>query len=213
MMCPVCGRRPARRTCPARREEICAVCCATKRLTEIQCPDSCRYLASSREHPPAAVVRQRENDLAHLVAVTRDYSDRQTAVFVLVNRTILAFEPAGFQPLNDDDVAEAAGAMASTLETAAKGLIYEQRPASLPAARLVDALRPAIDRAGEGGGTSFERETAVVFRDIERLAWQLAGSASDVSGGYVALMRRTLGTAAQSRGHASEPEAPRLILP
>ena len=191
------------------------MCCATKRLTEIQCPDTCRYLASSREHPPAAVVRQRENDLAQLVAVTQDYSDLQTAVFVLVNRTILAYEPAGFQALNDDDVAEAAAAMASTLETAVKGLIYEQRPASLPAARLVDALRPAIDRAGEGGGTSFERETAVVFRDIDRLARQL-GSASDGSGGYLALMRRTIGPAAQSRGHAghaSEPEAPRLILP
>jgi class 3 adenylate cyclase len=42
--------------------------------------------------------------------------------------------------LNDDDVADAAGALAATFETAARGVIYEHAPESLVARRLADDL-------------------------------------------------------------------------
>ena len=61
--CPLCGVRKARRECPALGRMICAVCCGTKRLVEIPCPDSCPYLASAREHPAAVVQRRQERDL------------------------------------------------------------------------------------------------------------------------------------------------------
>ncbi len=53
MTCPLCSQRKARRACPALGHQICAVCCGTKRLTQIPCPSDCVYLASAREHPPA----------------------------------------------------------------------------------------------------------------------------------------------------------------
>jgi hypothetical protein len=148
-----------------------------------------------------------------LVELTRDYSDRQAAVFVLVNRTLLDLPSAGLDRLVDADVAEAAGALAGTLETAAKGLIYEQRPASLPAARVVDALRPVLARAGEGRGSAFERDAAFVLRGIERLARDLGQEGSAEGSGYVALVRRTIGASPPESERPDATESPRLILP
>ncbi|SVD73437.1 uncharacterized protein METZ01_LOCUS426291, partial [marine metagenome] len=61
--CPRCKRRLPRRKCPALGYQICAVCCGTKRLVEINCPSDCGYLASSKAHPPAVVQRQQERDI------------------------------------------------------------------------------------------------------------------------------------------------------
>ena len=64
MACPVCNQRKARRECPALHQTICTVCCATKRMVEINCPPDCPHLAAAREHPAAAVKRQQERSLA-----------------------------------------------------------------------------------------------------------------------------------------------------
>ena len=66
-VCPLCGARRAKRACPGVSRDICAVCCGTKRLTEIRCPVDCGYLAVSREHPPASTVKQHQLDVALLV--------------------------------------------------------------------------------------------------------------------------------------------------
>jgi hypothetical protein len=63
-------------------------------------------------------------------------------------------------------VAAATDAMAATFETAARGIIYEQRPPSLPAERLTVALKPMFLEAGRGGGSAFERDAAVVLRRL-----------------------------------------------
>src|SRR5437867_2016399 len=77
MLCPLCGQRKARRGCPALNQTICAVCCGTKRITEIACPADCGYLASAREHPAAVVRRQHERDLMAVLPTVRDLSARQ----------------------------------------------------------------------------------------------------------------------------------------
>ena len=69
VVCPLCGERTARRGCPALGQQICAVCCGTKRLIEIALPGDCVYLASAREHPPAVAVRQQQRDVATARAV------------------------------------------------------------------------------------------------------------------------------------------------
>ena len=53
----------------------------------------------------------------------------------------------------DADVADAAGALAATYETSARGVIYEHQTQSLPAERLRSELRAALMELGrEGGG-------------------------------------------------------------
>lgn len=166
MTCPLCGTRKAKRSCPALGREICAVCCGTKRLVEIACPATCPYLASAREHPPAAAARQHQHDLEVLLRAVRDLNKRQSELFVLGLTFLRSYQPEFHRPI-DADVGEAASALAATYETAARGVIYEHRPPSPPAERLFAALKPVFDQAGARGGTAFEREASVVLRRIE----------------------------------------------
>jgi len=69
MTCPLCQKRPIKRACPALQQEICATCCATKRIVEISCPDDCRYLESGQKYPAAVVKRQIDKAVTALMAL------------------------------------------------------------------------------------------------------------------------------------------------
>src|SRR5262249_11210358 len=84
VVCPLCGTRKARRGCPAVGQQICPVCCGTKRLVEIACPGDCPWLASAREHPPAVAVRRHQRELGLVVQFMRDLNERQSELFFLV---------------------------------------------------------------------------------------------------------------------------------
>src|SRR5882672_2614778 len=103
----------------------------------------------------------------------RDFNQRQSQLFLLVTSFIVRYEPPELQPLVDDDVAEGLAALASTFETASRGVIYEHRPASLQAERLITALKPVLAEAGRGAGTPFERDVAVVLRRIQEAAGEV----------------------------------------
>ena len=215
MLCPLCGQRKARRACPALGKQICAVCCGTKRLVQIQCPPDCAYLATARDHPPAATVRQQQRDLGLLVQFMRDLSERQSQLFFVVNSFLVGYRPAELQPLVDDDVAEAAAAQAATLETSARGVIYEHRPASLPAERLMRALKPLLEEAGGKGSTAFDRDAAVVLRRIEEAARGARAGDEANRRAFLDLIARVL---RKTDGEHNEPiaapaDGPRLIVP
>ena len=112
VVCPLCGIRRARRSCPAVGQQICAVCCGTKRLTQIACPSDCPWLVSAREHPAAAVVRQRQRDMGLLMQMMRDFDQRQSQLFLMVCTFLKKYPSPELQPLVDDDVAEAMTALA-----------------------------------------------------------------------------------------------------
>jgi hypothetical protein len=179
VVCPLCGTRKARRGCPAVGQQICAVCCGTKRLVQIQCPPDCAWLAGAREHPPAVVVRQQQRDIGLLVNFMRDFSERQSHLFFLINTFITGYQPAELQPLIDDDVVESMEALAATYETAVRGVIYEHRPASLPADRLATALKPVLAEAGKNLGTAFERDAGVVLRRVADAVRDVRGVARE----------------------------------
>lgn len=209
--CPLCDVRRARRSCPALGKEICALCCGTKRLVEIRCPSDCPYLASSREHPPAATTRQQRRDLTLMIDLMRGLNQRQSQLFVRLNAEVLRYEPPDFQTVVDEDVAEAAGALAATLETRARGVIYDHQPASMPAARLMAALKPVVD--ARSGGSAAEREAAVVLRLLQRGAIEAREADPENKRAYVELSRRVLSRGAESPDNPERPDEPRLIVP
>jgi hypothetical protein len=214
VLCPLCGQRGARRACPALGKQICALCCGTKRLTQIQCPGDCGYLAAAREHPAAAVLRQQQRDLGVFVQFMRDLNERQSQLFLLTNAFILNYEPPELQRLIDEDVAGAAAALAATFETASRGVIYEHRPASLSAERLATALKPLLDEARQNAGTSFDRDAAVVLRRVEEAAREVRALGADNHRAFLDLLGRAIrktdpGPDAPKTG----PGAPRLIVP
>jgi hypothetical protein len=218
MTCPLCGTRRARRGCPGLGRQICAVCCGTKRLVEIACPDDCPYLATARDHPSAVTMRRERRDVDILIHHLRDLSERQSQLFLLISAFVLRYQPPELQTLVDADIADAAAAVAATFETAARGVIYEHRPAALPADRLATALKVVVAEAGGNGGTAFERDAAVVLRRVEEAARQTGGTDSDHQTdrrAYIGLLARALRD--YSKTPESGPAEPRgesrLIVP
>lgn len=212
MICSLCNQRKVKRACPALGHQICPVCCGTKRLTEIRCPSDCVYLASAREHPPAVAVRQQQHDVAFIVQFTRDFNKRQTELFFLVSTFLVRYPAPDLQPLIDEDMAQAAGALAGTYETASRGVIYEHRPASLPAERLLTALKPILAEAGKGGGTPFERDAAAVLRRFEEAVRGLQPAGPDNRRAFLDLLGRVIRKDGPSQAPA-EPETDGLIVP
>jgi hypothetical protein len=209
----LCGERKARRTCPALNKQICAVCCGTKRLTQIQCPPDCVYLASARTHPPAAAIRRQQRDVEWFFGAARDLSDVQTRLFLLVCKVLVRYEPGELEALIDADVADAAAAMAATFETASRGLIYEHRPSSLPAERLVVLLKPVFEEITAKGGAAFERSAAAVLRKIEEAARAGRGHEPENRRAFLDLLDRMMAPSTGAPPADGGEGSGRLILP
>jgi hypothetical protein len=192
MLCPLCGTRKSRRSCPALGKTICPVCCGTKRLTEIACPSDCVYLSSAREHPAAVVRRQQERDVAVLLPTIQGLTERQYQLFFVFQTAIARHKPEGFARLVDDDVADAAGAMAATLETAARGVIYDHGTQSLVARRLVMEMKALLAELREQGAKVYDSEVAIVLRAIEKGAREARKMADGGDVAYLTLITRLL---------------------
>ena len=207
MACPLCRQRKAKRACPAVGQDICAICCGTKRIVEISCPATCIYLEHAHRHPAAAVKRQQEADLFVLMTALGRVSEPQLQLFFFLQTAILRFKPDAFSEISDADVADAAGAIAASFETAGRGVLYEHQTNSLAAGALRRELNTVLEQVGRGGGSRFEREAAEVLRGIER------GARHDTLGpgagprDYLSLVARVL----QER--PPRPDAPSLIVP
>ena len=187
------------------------MCCGTKRLTEINCPADCVYLAVAREHPPAAAVRQQQQDYAVFVKALADFNRRQAQLFLAINRAIARYAPPELQAVVDEDVIDAASALAATYETAARGVIYEHRAATPAGERLGTAIRAMLREVEGSGGSAFERDVAVVLRRVEQTA-----RAAHLSGGsdrraYFNLLDRLLPQ--REEPLPADAATPRLILP
>jgi hypothetical protein len=217
VICPLCRQRKARRACPGIGRQICAVCCGTKRLTEIQCPPDCGYLTAAREHPPASVVRRQQRDLALVVRFVRDFSERQSQLFIALASAVAHHRGSELTPLLDEDVSDAASALAATYETSVRGVIYEHRPATSAGERLAAELKPLLARAVEGGGTAVERETATVLRRMAENVSEARAVDPENRRAYLELLRRVLSPAAQegpgSPGSNAAAGETRLIIP
>ena len=214
MQCPLCNQRKAKRACPALGRQICAVCCGTKRLVEIACPSDCGYLSAARANPPAVIQRQREMDRAMLLPLLQGLSERQARLFLMLAAVASRHQPDAFQKLIDDDIAQAAGALASTLETAAKGIVYEHQPASLVAARLMVELKGVVDEVVKNSGPALERDAATALRRIEHAA-KMMGTVRPDTNELQQLLARVLAPPPQGAEETEPPAAAAssLIIP
>ena len=216
MLCPVCHQRKAKRACPALGKQICAVCCGTKRVVEIHCPQDCGYLSTSRSHPPAVIQRQRELDRAMLLPLLQGLSERQAQLFLMLGAVTSRHQSDALHKLVDDDIAQAAGALASTLETAAKGIVYEHQPASLIASRLLAELKAVVDEVVKNAGSALERDAAIALRRIEHAA-KIMGTAHPGTNEFQQLLARVLtpppGSEHGKAGDQPAEPASSIILP
>jgi hypothetical protein len=171
---------------------ICSVCCATKRLVEIDCPESCPHLSIAREHPAAQVKRQQERDVAVLLPSIRHLTERQHQLFFLFHSAIARHTPQGFTRLVDEDIEHAVAVVAATLETASRGVIYEHSASSLPAQRLASDLTALLGQIREQGGTVSDAEAAIALRAIEQGVRDAKRSGDGTETSYRSLIARLL---------------------
>jgi hypothetical protein len=192
MICTLCGKRRAKRACPALGTQICAACCGTKRLVEIRCPSDCVYLAAARAHPPAVIQRQQQRDSGALIPLLRGLTDRQARLFLLFASAISRHRDEALQRLVDEDIAQASEALAATLETAGRGIVYEHQPTGLAATRLMAELKALLAEASKDAPSTMERDAAIALRRLEAGTRQQGLSAERHDTAFRELLSRVL---------------------
>jgi hypothetical protein len=211
--CTLCNKRPAKRACPALHRDICPVCCATKRLKEISCTDDCRYLEAAQRHPAASVKRQIDADVTVLMGTIGRLTEQQLQLLFLLQSMVISYKPEGLARLSDADVALAAGALAGSLESSSKGVIFEESTPSVVAEGLRRALRPLIDEVTKGGGSRVEREVALVLRGIERGAKHEGGLIPEGQTSYLDLVARVFQQRQPRAPKDDGPQKPLIVMP
>ena len=143
----------------------------------------------------------------------RDLNDRQSQLFLMTATFLVGYKPSEIHTVIDEDVAEAARAMAATYETAARGVIYEHRSSSAPAMELTAAMRPLFEKAGRTAGTAFERDAAVVLRRVEAAIQEIRKAQPDSPRTFMDLLSRMMRRDPGVSQAAPPEDVPRLIVP
>lgn len=140
----------------------------------------------------------------------RRLSEPQLQIFFLLASVIVRYRHEGLITLVDSDVADAAGAMAGTLEAAGRGLIAEIAGASAASEGLRRQLDALLAEIGKGGGARYAQDATEVLRGIERGAKHEAPGVGDGGSDYLTLLRRVLPPPPEEQpGPAASP----IILP
>jgi hypothetical protein len=218
MRCVVCDQRKAKRSCPAKSASICAPCCGEKRVLEIDCPETCRYLEMGRSHEVKEYFRYlRSTEPGKAEARERIVSENEAVIAHI--EAALAQERLAVHDLTDGAVAEALDLLLDAYRTEEKGILYEKTSSDLQVDSLRRTLREIIQsrRNPEGGGTeglvgSKEKrlllkpaiESLEFVRDV--VACHIGAGASPTS--YVNLLARII-----PRGRPSDDKRHSIIIP
>ena len=132
VLCPICEKRKGARSCPAKGETICAVCCGTGREVTIDCAPDCPHLLAAHryedEHPRALPAGTPLLDVTLPSDVIHTHQQLMAA-FAFTIAKFCAAQPAATDP----DVLAGLQALAETYKTLRSGIYYEKPPdAHLP---------------------------------------------------------------------------------
>jgi hypothetical protein len=134
VLCKICGKRRARRACPAVHGDICTICCGTEREVSLSCPLECEYLqeAHRRERPVQVSDKQLSNSD---VPVSEEFlqTHEELVMFCIYSLVQAAIQTAGAL---DTDVLAALEALIQTHRTLESGLVYETRAENTVAAAV-----------------------------------------------------------------------------
>ncbi len=142
-MCPLCSHRQGKRYCPAVAEQICTVCCGTKREIEIDCPSSCSYLKASRTYESEKPIPDPQ-----VGAKVHNYDERfvQRHQPILDALTNSVLEERMASPwLVDNDVIEVFRSLSVTMKTLSSGIYYESLPQTPVRLSLFRRLKSVLD--------------------------------------------------------------------
>ena len=138
MSCPICGKRPPKRFCPAKGEKICAICCGREREVTIDCPSGCPHLVAAHRYEaehrqPLSPEEFPYRDIQFPV----DFVYERWPVVTSIATAILVFQ-VQHKGVDDSAVYSALEALAEMYRTLGSGIYYE-RPPDAPLARALYA--------------------------------------------------------------------------
>src|SRR5258708_4630446 len=136
MTCAICGKRKAKRHCPAVTGEICALCCGTERENSLTCPLECVYLQEGHRYEWERRADETLDKIPYeKYEITDNFLYHHETLVGALAATILkrALESTAAQ---DSDIAEAIDSVIRTRETLASGLYYDSVPPGPVAAGL-----------------------------------------------------------------------------
>ena len=205
--CPLCSSRAAKRYCPAKSTQICAVCCGTKREVEIDCPSSCPYLKASRSYEAEKPIDP------ELMAKIQKYDDsffqRFRHVLEATNKAV-AEERASSPWLVDHDVIEVYKALSATMKTLSSGIYYESLPEGPVRVALFRRLKDSFDELMKPDSSAdhpvLKASEAVEALDFVTVAAQL-------NSGVRPRSRRYLDWLCETFGYPQPQQSSSLILP
>jgi hypothetical protein len=164
ILCKLCGKRRARRRCPAVHGDICTICCGTEREVSLSCPLECEFLQEAHRREKPILVDEKELSDPD-VPVTEEFlrDHEELLLFCMVSLVHAAMRTAS---ATDADALEALEALIKTYRTAESGLLYETRPVNTIAASVQRALSESL---ADYQKVRAERES-LYFRNAEILA-------------------------------------------
>lgn len=149
MKCTLCEQRKAKRYCPAKRTQICAVCCGEKRGVEINCPLDCPYYVEGQKYQQGKITRQRVRKEGVQSYIRRaELYNKNPEIFAKIELVLIdSFRTDG--RLKNEEVASALELVIKTLDTEKKGILYnymsESRIVNEVAVRVLVAIREQKD--------------------------------------------------------------------
>jgi len=146
--CPLCETRQPKRFCPAKEEEICSVCCGTKREVEIDCPSGCVYLQTGREYESRKGILPSPTSYRTERLWQDEFIVSHTGIFLEMWESILGIR-GRYPEIVDADLQAALESLIQTYQTLDKGIYYETLPTGSLPKEIYVALKSVFDSAGQ----------------------------------------------------------------
>jgi len=168
LTCPICHKRKVKRFCPARGDNICAVCCGTEREVTIDCPADCPHLLASRQYETG----RRQVDWSQMpfpeVRLSPEFAQDHPVLLATLLTTIGKYAREHRQ-LVDTDAIAALQALAESYRTLSSGLYYEKPPDYLYQRELYQELKATLE---EFQRVQTQRQGLITLRNSDlRDAW------------------------------------------
>jgi hypothetical protein len=210
MKCPLCESRKAKRYCPAKSKQICAVCCGTKREVEIDCPRDCIYLQTGREYETERIARTSPPPRRTERLWNRQFLRRTEGVIVAMCQ-IISETRKQLPELIDADVAAVLEALTKTFDVLDKGIYYDSRPSTFVQQTLYAGLKRLLEGPEERKIIEESRLTTSQILDCLQFFRELSAVITLPRPKSRAFLDHVNNIAQQSTN--SSPEEPKLIFP
>jgi hypothetical protein len=126
------------------------------------------------------------------VQLISDLNDEAYAVLMACLAAAMEFSTGAAPPPHDDDLGEAAAALAATAETATRGVLYEHQPESAVAARLARAMSAPLANAAQTGVARLDTATVTAMRRLATSVRAFRRTRAEAPDAYFSFLGRVL---------------------